>query len=87
MGLEGAVRLGFKKELEAIENPAKREAKFEELVAMAYELGKAINMAAVLEIDDVIDPVETRHWLMCGLRSQPKPEQRTGKKRPNIDCW
>jgi acetyl-CoA carboxylase carboxyltransferase component len=87
MGLEGAVRLGFKKELEAIENPEKRKAKFEELVAMAYEHGKAINMAAVLEIDDVIDPAETRHWIMCGLRSQPKPDQRTGKKRPNIDCW
>ena len=87
MGLEGAVRLGFKKELEAIENPAKRKARFEELVAMHYKHGKAINMAAVFEIDDVIDPAETRHWLMCGLRSQPKPEQRTGKKRPNIDCW
>jgi acetyl-CoA carboxylase carboxyltransferase component len=87
MGLEGAVQLGFKKELEAIENPVQRKAKFEELVAMAYEHGKAINMAAVLEIDDVIDPAETRHWLMCSLRSQPKPEQRTGKKRPNIDCW
>jgi acetyl-CoA carboxylase carboxyltransferase component len=87
MGLEGAVRLGFKKELEAIENPAEREEKFEQLVAMHYEHGKAINMATVLEIDDVIDPAETRHWLMCGLRSQPKPEQRQGKKRPNIDCW
>lgn len=36
---------------------------------------------------DVIDPAETRHWLICGLRSQPKPKQRSGKKRPNIDCW
>jgi acetyl-CoA carboxylase carboxyltransferase component len=87
MGLEGAVRLGFKKELEAIEDPEKRQAKFEELVAMHYEHGKAINMAAALEIDDVIDPAETRRWIMCGLRSMPEPERRSGKKRPNIDCW
>ncbi len=87
MGLEGAVRLGFKKELDAIADPEKREQRFEELVAMHYEHGKAINMAATLEIDDVIDPAETRRWVMTGLRSAPKPERRTGKKRPNIDCW
>jgi acetyl-CoA carboxylase carboxyltransferase component len=87
MGLEGAVRLGFKKELEAIDDPEKRQAKFDELVALHYAHGKAINMASVLEIDDVIDPVETRHWIMCGLRSLPEVGRRTGKKRPNIDCW
>jgi acetyl-CoA carboxylase carboxyltransferase component len=87
MGLEGAVRLGFKKELEAIKDPTEREEKFEQLVALHYEHGKAINMASVHEIDDVIDPSETRHWIMCGLRSQPEPEKRKGKKRPNIDCW
>jgi acetyl-CoA carboxylase carboxyltransferase component len=87
MGLEGAVRLGFRKELEAIEDPEKRAKRYDELVAMHYEYGKAINMAAVLEIDDVIDPADTRHWIMSGLRSQPKPPERTGKKRPNIDCW
>lgn len=87
MGLEGAVRLGFRKELDAIEDPEKRKARFEELLAMHYEHGKAINMAATLEIDDVIDPAETRQWIMCGLRSMPGPERRSGKKRPNIDCW
>ena len=87
MGLEGAVRLGFKKELEAIEDPEEREAKFEELLGFLYERGKAVNMAACLEIDDVIDPAQTRHWIMCGLRSQPEPQQRTTKKRPNIDGW
>ena len=87
MGLEGAVRLGFKKELDAIEDPEKRQETYEQLVAMHYEHGKAINMASVLEIDDVIDPAETRHWIMCGLRSQPAREPRSGKKRPNIDCW
>jgi acetyl-CoA carboxylase carboxyltransferase component len=44
-------------------------------------------MASVLEIDDVIDPVETRRWIMCGLRSLPEARRRTGKKRPNIDSW
>lgn len=87
MGLEGAVRLGFKKELDAIEDPEKREERFEELVAQHYTHGKAINMAACLEIDDVIDPAHTRNWIMCGLRSQPPPVPRSGKKRPNIDCW
>ncbi|NQU07350.1 MAG: ATP-grasp domain-containing protein [Candidatus Abyssubacteria bacterium] len=87
MGLEGAVRLGFKKELEAVEDPTERQALFESMVAMAYEHGKAINMASVLEIDDVIDPVETRNWIMRGLRSLPVPERRNGKKRQCIDTW
>jgi acetyl-CoA carboxylase carboxyltransferase component len=87
MGLEGAVRLGFKKELDAIDDPGERQAKFDELVAMHYAHGKAINMASVLEIDDVIDPADTRRWIMCGLRSLPEVGRRNGKKRPNIDSW
>lgn len=87
MGLEGAVRLGFKKELEAVDDPVEREALYETMVAMAYEHGKSTNMASFLEIDDVIDPKETRFWIMRGLRSMPTPEPRNGKKRPNIDTW
>ncbi len=87
MGLEGAVRLGFRKELETVEDPEDREALFESMVAMAYEHGKAINMASMLEIDNVIDPMETRSWIMRGLRSMPPPERRKGKKRPSIDTW
>ncbi len=87
MGLEGAVKLGFKKELEAIADPEKRKARYNKLVEMHYQHGKAINMAATLEIDDVIDPAKTRDWIMCALKSMPKPEPRSGKKRPNIDCW
>ncbi|MFP3999039.1 MAG: acyl-CoA carboxylase subunit beta [Desulfosalsimonas sp.] len=87
MGLEGAVRLGYKKELDAIEDPEEREKRFNELLATYYEHGKAINMASCLEIDDVIDPAETRQWIISGLDAQPEPEPRTGKKRPNIDCW
>lgn len=69
MGLEGAVKAGFKKELAAIEDPQKREEFYETLVAQLYEIGKAINMAAHLEIDAVIDPADTRQWIMRGLKS------------------
>jgi acetyl-CoA carboxylase carboxyltransferase component len=71
MGLEGAVKAGFKKELAAIENPEEREALYNQLVAELYERGKAINMAAYLEIDAVIDPADTRKWIMHGLKSAP----------------
>ena len=71
MGLEGAVKAGFKKELEAIENPQEREALYHKLVAELYERGKAINMASYLEIDAVIDPADTRKWIMQGLTSIP----------------
>ena len=71
MGLEGAVKAGFKKELTAIEDPQKREELYEFLVAQLYERGKAINMAAYLEIDAGIDPADTRKWIMQGLKSVP----------------
>jgi acetyl-CoA carboxylase carboxyltransferase component len=87
MGLEGAIRLGYKKELEAIKDPKARQKMFETMVSMAYLHGKAINMAAFLEIDNVIDPRDTRHWIMRGLRFCPAPEKRPGKKRPNIETW
>ena len=87
MGLEGYVRLGFRKEMEAIEDPDEREAYYKAKVAELYANGKAVSIASVLEIDEVIDPAETRHWIMSGLRSVPKPDARTTKKRPCIDAW
>jgi len=87
MNLEGSVKLGFRKELEAIADPAERKAKFDEMVAAAYERGKALSTATMFEIDDVIDPADTRSWVMAGLRSLPATPQRTGKKRPWIDTW
>ena len=68
MGIEGSVRLGFRKELEAAA-PEAREALFAQLVAEAITKGQALNMASHLEIDDVIDPAETRGWLQRGLAS------------------
>jgi len=69
MGLEGAVKAGFRKELEAVKDPAEREALYEKLVAQLYEMGKAVNMAQHLEIDAVIDPADTRKWIIRGLNS------------------
>jgi len=87
MGLEGYIRLGFRKEMEAIEDPVERENYYKTKVAELYANGKAVSIASVLEIDEVIDPADTRHWIMSGLRSVPKPELRNGRKRPCIDAW
>lgn len=69
MGLEGAVRLGFRKELEALAEGPERDALFQKLVAKSYANGEAMHMAATLEIDAVIDPADTRTWLARGLAS------------------
>jgi acetyl-CoA carboxylase carboxyltransferase component/acetyl/propionyl-CoA carboxylase alpha subunit len=87
MGLEGYVRLGFRKEMEAIADPVEREEFYRAKVASLYENGKAISIASVFEIDDVIDPADTRRWIMAGLRSVPKPPPRTTRKRPCVDAW
>jgi acetyl-CoA carboxylase carboxyltransferase component len=84
MGLEGAVRLGYRKELEALSEGAQREALFQSLLAQMVARGSAIEMAGTLEIDAVIDPAETRHWLVEGLAGAEttKPPERGG-----IDAW
>jgi acetyl-CoA carboxylase carboxyltransferase component len=87
MGLEGAVRLGYRKELEAIEDADERERVFQEMVEASYTRGKALNTASHFEIDDVIDPAESRRWITSALRSMPPVEVRPGKKRPSIDTW
>jgi len=81
------VKLGYRNELAAVEDPAERDALFEQMVARAYEHGKAVNTASHFEIDDVIDPAESRRWIIRALRSVPPSPVRTGKKRPNIDTW
>ena len=87
MGLEGAVRLGYRKELAEQPNEAARQALFEKLVARMYEGGKALSVAAAVEIDAVIDPAETRGWILAALRAFPgKREARRGK-RPFVDVW
>ncbi len=87
MGLEGSVKLGYRNELAAISDPAARRAKFEEMVAAAYEHGKALNQASTYHIDQVIDPAETRRWIVAGLRSLPPVAARLEKKLRWIDAW
>ncbi|HXO22941.1 MAG TPA: carboxyl transferase domain-containing protein, partial [Streptosporangiaceae bacterium] len=87
MGLEGSVKLGYRNELAAIADPAERRAKFDEMVARAYEAGKAINQATTYRLDDVIDPADTRRWILGGLKSLPPTPPRTGKKLRWIDAW
>jgi len=87
MGLEGAVKLGYRNELAAVEDPGKRKELFDEMVDRMYRHGKAVNTASHFEIDDVIDPLDSRKWIVAGLRSTPPKLSRTGKKRPNVDTW
>jgi len=84
MGLEGAVRLGYRKELEAVADDAEREVLFQEMVDRMYEHGKAVNVASHFEIDDVIDPADTRRWITTLLDAAPSPPS---GRRPNIDTW
>ncbi len=88
MGLEGAVKLGYRNELAAIEDPEERQAKFEEMVERMYERGKGVSMATAFEIDDVIDPLDTRKWIVTGFKSSPLPHWRdVPAKRPCVDAW
>ena len=87
MGLEGAVRLGFKKELDAAGTPEDREDLEKRLIAAAYVRGSALSMASHTEIDDVIDPADTKQRIFGVLVACPTPLPRKGKKRPMIDTW
>ncbi|MDD4860096.1 MAG: carboxyl transferase domain-containing protein [Dehalococcoidales bacterium] len=86
MGLEGYVKKGFKKELDAVADPKEREALYEKLLAQQYERGKAVNLASYLELDAVIDPAETRNWIMKGLKACPT-ERRERMGHDFVDTW
>ena len=73
--------------LDAVDDPVERQQLFDSMVERAYEHGKAINVASAFEIDDVIDPADSRRRLVDALRSSPAPAARTGKKRSCIDSW
>jgi acetyl-CoA carboxylase carboxyltransferase component len=85
MGLEGAVRLGYRKELEAVPAGAQRDALFQRLLDAQYEKGHALNMAATLEIDAVIDPAQTRAWVVQALQAGAMRVREA--VRPAIDSW
>ena len=87
MNIEGSVKLGFRKELAAIEDPEERRVEFERRVGRAYEGAKAINAGVGGGLDDVIDPAETRAWIASSLKRLPPQAPRTEKKYPYIDTW
>lgn len=84
MGLEGAVQLGFRKELDAEPDPVARQALYERLLAKMYADGKAVNVASQMEVDAVIDPADTRAWLVRGLKSAGPVKRGT---RRFVDVW
>ena len=84
MGLEGAVELGFKKELMAAEEGPIRQALYEKLVAGLYEKGKAVSVASAFEIDAVIDPKETRSWLIRGMKTSGSAKR---ERKSYVDVW
>ena len=87
MNIEGSVKLGYRKELAAIEDAEERRREFERRVAGAYEGAKAINAGVGGGLDDVIDPADTRSWIASSLKRLPPKAPRTEKKYPYIDTW
>jgi acetyl/propionyl-CoA carboxylase alpha subunit/acetyl-CoA carboxylase carboxyltransferase component len=87
MGLEGAVKLGYRKELEAVNDPGERRALFDKMVAAAYARGKALSTATYFEVDEVIDPADSRKWVATGLLGAGRRPGNALKRRPHIDTW
>ncbi|MCB2186545.1 MAG: biotin carboxylase [Deltaproteobacteria bacterium] len=87
MGLEGAVTLGFRKELAALEDEAEKQALFDRLVGVMYQKGKATEAAAFLELDAVIDPADTRAAILQTLDSAGQTPRRAAGRRKFIDTW
>ena len=81
------MRLGYRRELEAETDPAAKQALFDKLLGSLYSRGKAINVAATLEIDAVIDPADTRRWIIGGLDAARSQRQRPPEKNPFVDTW
>lgn len=87
MGLEGSIKLGYRAELAAIDDPQERKRVYEEKVAKAYERGKALHSATLFGIDDTIDPADSRFWVSNLLKSVRRDTRRSGKKAAFIDAW
>ena len=88
MNIDGAVRLGMRRELDAIEDESEREAAFNAMVERMYAVGKAVNVATHFEIDDVIDPADSRRWITTMLLNAATPvAPRQAKKRSFVDTW
>ena len=87
MGLEGSIKLGYRGELAAIDDPQERKRVYEKKVAQAYERGKALHSASLFGIDDAIDPADSRFWVSNLLKSVRTDTRRSGKKSAFVDAW
>jgi acetyl/propionyl-CoA carboxylase alpha subunit len=87
MGLEGSVKLGYRAELAAIQDPDERRRTFDRMVAAAYERGKALSTASLFGVDDTIDPADSRRWVASALRSVRREPRGRAKRRSAIDAW
>ena len=85
MGIEGSVRLAYRRELEALEDAAEKAAYFQAKTDEIYAQGKALNVASYNEIDDVIDPAQTRNWLASMLASLPAASP--GRAASGVSPW
>jgi acetyl-CoA carboxylase carboxyltransferase component/biotin carboxyl carrier protein len=86
MGLEGAVRLGFRRELDAIEDPDERAEREQQMIALAHANARGLNVASFAEIDDVIDPAETRSRIVAAL-DLGRPRAEPGAVHPYVTPW
>jgi acetyl-CoA carboxylase carboxyltransferase component len=86
MGLEGAVKLAYRKELEAIDDAGARQTRFDAMVAEAYERGTALNTATYFEVDDVVDPAATRALVAAVLLHPEEPLPHAPRRR-YVDSW
>lgn len=87
MNIEGNVKLGFRNDLAAIEDPAERLRVYQAKVDEQYEQARAVNAAVGGGLDDVIDPAETRRWIVNSMKRLPPAPKREGKKYPYVDTW
>ncbi len=87
MNIEGNVNLAHAAELTAIVDPVARRARFDELVATMYETGRALSVATHFEIDDVIDPADTRRWIASGMVGHQQRPIGSEKRAPFVDPW
>nr|MCS5571153.1 carbamoyl-phosphate synthase large subunit [Pseudomonadales bacterium] len=87
MGLEGQVKLGQRARLEAIDDLSERQAAYERMVEAAYNRGKGLNAGHVFEVDDIIDPADTRTWLIAGMKAGAPLARGPQLRTPIIDAW
>ena len=87
MNQEASVQLANRERLAEIEDIEERAAEYERLLANAYERGGALNVASAYEVDDVIDPAETRFWISQGLNSSPNPDPIRRGRHPFLNTW